>query len=99
MCVLFLNLGISNGTWGIDLSGKYSSRKRTVAGSGQIIDEQITDAHFIIDASIEWAVPGNTRLFGAVRNLTDEEYVASRRPAGLRPGLPRTFTTGIKTDF
>ncbi len=96
---LFLNLGISNGTWGIDLSGKYSSRMRTVAGSGQIIDEQITDAHFIIDASIEWAVPGNTRLFGAVRNLTDEEYVASRRPAGLRPGLPRTFTTGIKTDF
>ncbi len=96
---LFLNLGISNGIWGFDLNGKYTSRMRTEAGSGPIIDEQSTDAHFVVDASVEWAVSRNVRLFAAVRNLTDKVYIVARRPAGLRPGPPRTFITGIKTHF
>ena len=35
----------------------------------------------------------------AVRNLLDARYVASRRPAGLRPGLPRTVLIGIRAEF
>jgi len=31
-----------------------------------------------------------------VRNLGDVTYVAARRPAGLRPGLPRTALVGIE---
>jgi Fe(3+) dicitrate transport protein len=34
-----------------------------------------------------------------IRNLTDEVYVASRRPNGLRPGLPRTALVGLSFAF
>ena len=36
------------------------------------------------------------RLFVNVRNLTNRRYVAARRPAGARPGPPRTFFAGVK---
>ena len=39
------------------------------------------------------------RLFVQVRNLTDEVYVAARRPAGLRPGIGRTTLAGVAWDF
>ena len=32
-------------------------------------------------------------------DITDEEYVAARRPAGARPGAPRTFLSGLKLKF
>jgi Fe(3+) dicitrate transport protein len=33
-----------------------------------------------------------------VENLTDETYVVARRPAGARPGLPRTLMAGIRLE-
>ena len=34
-----------------------------------------------------------------VENLTDEVWVASRRPAGLRPGAPRMIYVGMRIGF
>ena len=42
---------------------------------------------------------GRYRIYLQVRNLTDEVYVAARRPYGLRPGLPRTALLGIQVDL
>ena len=44
----------------------------------------------------EW---DNWAVHAWVRNLTDEVYVAARRPAGVRPGLPRTLFLGATWDF
>jgi Fe(3+) dicitrate transport protein len=30
-----------------------------------------------------------------IDNLLDETYIAARRPAGVRPGLPRTAYVGL----
>ena len=35
-------------------------------------------------------------LFVTVQNLTNQAYIAARRPAGARPGLPRMLMGGIK---
>lgn len=35
-------------------------------------------------------------LTANVYNLTDATYAVARRPAGLRPGLPRTVTLGLR---
>jgi Fe(3+) dicitrate transport protein len=34
-----------------------------------------------------------------VRNVTDEAFIVARRPAGVRPGMPRTLLLGVRWDF
>jgi Fe(3+) dicitrate transport protein len=34
-----------------------------------------------------------------IKNLTNERYIASRRPQGIRVGLPRLISAGITFDF
>ncbi|MDP3119796.1 MAG: TonB-dependent receptor [Sulfuricurvum sp.] len=41
----------------------------------------------------------NIDLFGSVRNLTDEKYIASRAPEGIFPGLGRMMEFGIEGRF
>jgi Fe(3+) dicitrate transport protein len=35
----------------------------------------------------------------AVKNMLDERYIASRRPQGIKVGLPRFITVGIDWKF
>lgn len=37
-----------------------------------------------------------TALVASVKNLLDRSYIASRRPEGIKPGLPRTVQVGIE---
>ena len=41
----------------------------------------------------------NTRLNVSIKNLTDERYISTRRPEGIRVGLPRIFTAGLEVKF
>ncbi len=38
-------------------------------------------------------------LFGTVKNLFDETYIASRRPQGIKAGLPRQLQLGVRLSF
>jgi Fe(3+) dicitrate transport protein len=44
-------------------------------------------------------VTDRTSLFASVTNLTDEEYNVAFRPAGARPGAPRSWLAGVKLAF
>jgi Fe(3+) dicitrate transport protein len=47
-----------------------------------------------------WAVPGaKLRVLGAVKNVFDNTYIASRRPEGVKPGLPRLVQLGVELAF
>jgi len=72
---------------------------RTKAGQGDIPDNEKTDAYFVLDASVSYLMHKNVALFANATNLTDEMYAVARRPAGLRPGMPRAFNVGIKANF
>ncbi|MBT8399395.1 MAG: TonB-dependent receptor [Rhodothermia bacterium] len=96
---LSMSLGLETTVFSFDLSGKYTGQMRTTAGSGAVIDGQATEAHFTLDAAASYRVSRNLSIFGAVLNLTDAEYIAARRPAGVRPGLPRHVRLGLKTRF
>ncbi len=91
--------GITSQEWQLDVTGKYNGKVRTVAGQGTIITMQSVDSHFTLDANLEYTLTGNSRLYTGVKNAFDTTYIVSRRPAGVRPGLPRTFLIGLKTDF
>lgn len=75
------------------------SETRSVAGSGPIPEAERIDERTLIDISAEYRVHPNARLFASVENVGDETYLAAVRPAGYRPGKPRTGWLGIKFDF
>lgn len=91
------SLGAEWGRTGVDLRAAYTGTRRARAGQGPIPEQDRLGAHTVVDLSARYAVDGRTTVFGGVRNLFDEVYVAAMRPAGLRPGLPRTVFVGVRT--
>ena len=90
------SLGAERGPASFALAGAYVSEMRAVAGQGAIPDAERIGSHVVLDAAAEWAVRPQLSLFGRVNNLTDATYLVARRPAGLRPGLPRTIAVGVR---
>lgn len=80
----------------VNLNTVYSPQMRTVAGSGAIEDAFSTDEYFLVDASSSYSLTSNIEIFANIRNLLNETYVVSDRPAGVRPGLPRTVIGGLR---
>lgn len=76
-----------------------TSEMRTIAGQGSIAENESTDAYILVDLSFGYQINNNARIFTNIRNLTDQTYIVSRRPAGVRPGLPRMLMGGLKLDF
>tara|TARA_R110001583_G_scaffold44818_2_gene141818 strand:+ start:2050 stop:4506 length:2457 start_codon:yes stop_codon:yes gene_type:complete len=92
-------LGLEHHKFNLNLSGKYLDAMRTVPGQGAIPVNEKTDAYFVMDASASYSLSKNISLFTNVSNLNNRIYAVARRPAGLRPGLPRTINIGLKTNF
>jgi Fe(3+) dicitrate transport protein len=60
----------------------------------------IIDSYYTLDATISYLIKSyDIRAFLSVKNLTDERYIASRRPQGIRVGLPRFISFGINYDL
>jgi len=96
---LFAEIGWRNAHWSAFVAASYVDEMRTSAGQGTIPDAERIEDHLVFDLSAEYRFRQHYRTFVRVRNMTDEIYVAASRPAGLRPGLPRTFLAGFGFDF
>ncbi len=96
---LFVEGTLKGKKWNLTLSSKYTSAMRTQAGQGAMVASETVDAALILDISGEFRVLEDARLYFNVRNVTDQVYIVAQRPAGVRPGLPRTFAAGVKFDF
>lgn len=96
---LTLNAGIEAERWRTYLMVNYVDETRSAAGSGAIAPTDRIDSRTLLDLSGEFDVTGWAALFASVKNLTDEEYNVAWRPAGARPGMPRTWLAGVKFKF
>lgn len=84
------------------ISGKYHSKQFTdelnsinpsANGRAGLIDEKI-----IFNSTIEQKLNNlGITLFVSIKNIFDERYISSRRPQGIKVGLPRMIIGGI--DF
>jgi Fe(3+) dicitrate transport protein len=92
-------IGMNQERWGAYLDLNYTARMRTTAGQGAIPEAESIDSYLLLDFSVDYRILSQLKLFSQVKNLTDETYVAARRPAGLRPGMPRTVMLGVAWDF
>lgn len=94
-----MNIGLEHTKFNLNLSSKYTSAMRTEAGTGDLLPSKGTDKSLIMDFSAQYNVTWKLGLFASVYNLSNATYIVSRRPAGVRPGLPRSFTLGVKSNF
>ncbi|MEX2523754.1 MAG: TonB-dependent receptor [Gammaproteobacteria bacterium] len=58
-----------------------------------------TDAYEIVDMSVYARPRENLKLFAGVHNVFDTRYIVSRQPHGPRPGMPRSWFTGVEVEF
>ncbi|OGU75960.1 MAG: hypothetical protein A2V93_05265 [Ignavibacteria bacterium RBG_16_34_14] len=57
-------------------------------------------AYFILDVTGRYLFSKlNSSVYLSVKNLLDERYIASRRPQGIKVGLPRFLTAGIEVTL
>lgn len=96
---LTLNAGLEGQVWRVFLTVNYVDEARAVAGSGSIAADERIDSRTLVDLSGEYDVNEKLRLFASVENLGDEVYNVALRPAGSRPGAPRTVLAGVKLRF
>ena len=96
---LTLNAGWEGVRWSTHTQLSWVDAMRTTAGRGPITSANGTEGHFTGDLTVAYDLRADLELYVQGRNITDETYVVARRPAGLRPGMPRTFLTGVSWKF
>ena len=93
------SMALEHKKFNFNLNGRFTDKMRTVPGQGPIPENQKTDAYFILDSGATYYITSNLSVFVNGINLTNKTYLAARRPAGLRPGLPRSLNIGLKATF
>ena len=81
--------------WRLNLAANYVGRMRTLAGQGDFLPRETIDDYTVWDVMGAWSFTEALSAYVKVDNLFDETYASARRPAGLRPGLPRTGYIGL----
>lgn len=92
-------LALQSQKFDLALSGRYQDAIRTVAGSGEIPENERVDANFIIDFAAKYHLSKNLSLTGNIINVLDKTYLAARVPIGLRPGHPFGIFGGFNLRF
>lgn len=60
----------------------------------------LIDSYNLLDANLYHRIPKWHTIFNlSIKNMTNERYIASRRPEGIRVGMPRLITLGVDFKF
>ncbi len=92
---LRVTAGLLGYRWSANIAANYIGEMRTVAGQGPLEPLESVDSHIVWDLVGNWQFTERLSSYVKVDNLFDNTYVAARRPAGVRPGLPRTAYLGV----
>lgn len=91
-----LSATLAHASWSMETNMRYVDPMRTQAGQGALIASEITDPVLVFDAMLRVQFSPEANAYVGVNNLLDSHYVVARRPAGLRPGLPRLIRLGLQ---
>jgi Fe(3+) dicitrate transport protein len=96
---LHLGAGLEADRWRVNLGLNYLDEMRTRAGQGAAAATLLTDAVWLLDLSGAYRLSDAAELYARLENATDEAFIVSRRPAGARPGRPRSGFVGVRVRF
>jgi Fe(3+) dicitrate transport protein len=97
--LLHAEIGMVGERWRVGLTANYIDEMRSEAGSGAIPAGEGTDSAVVWDLSAALRVHDQVEFYARLENLTDETYLVARRPAGARPGQPRSAFAGVRLSF
>ena len=92
------SIGARHWRWSANLSASYSGSMRNVAGDGSVPERERIAAFLVLNALADYRWTPGTSFYLSVQNIANASYIVSRRPAGARPGLPRTVLGGVKIN-
>ena len=87
--------GLTNERFRVNIAANYVGKMRTKAGQGAYDPQESLRSHVVWDTIATWNFTESLSTYIKIDNLFDEVYRAARRPAGSRPGLPRTAYIGL----
>jgi len=91
--------GVKSNKLEFNISTKYVDAMRATASKGSIDKNNKIPSHFIVDTVLFYNLKPNVKLFGAIDNILDRQYLVSTRPAGYRPGKPLAGRVGVQIKF
>jgi Fe(3+) dicitrate transport protein len=58
-------------------------------------------SYYVIDSGLSYSIPGPIKaiLTANVKNILNQRYMVTRRPQGIRVGLPRFVTMGVEVTL
>ncbi len=96
---LSTQLTLEHKLFSISTSTSYVSDMLGVAGQFDDSDASLIKGRFLLNANADYSINKNFSVFATMTNITNKVYVASLRPAGLRPGMPRAWRLGVRANF
>lgn len=100
-----LSLGYASGPVSAALSWNYVDEQfgngdntTPIAGSGNAVWSGLLPSYYTVDLTGSYDVSKQLKLFGAIKNLTDERYIAGLRQ-GIYAGPERAVEVGAKYTF
>ncbi|MDO5615167.1 MAG: TonB-dependent receptor [Cruoricaptor ignavus] len=94
-----VEVGANIGNFNLSGIWRYRGEFRMVPGVGEIPENQKVPEMNILDASASYAFNKNITLYTTAQNLLNKTYLASLNPAGLRPGMPRFVSIGVRVKL
>lgn len=94
-----LSLGVKHAKWGVNALAHFTSEMLDEAGLPEDDDILKVDARTVIDLAAYYRPYEAGRIYLRGNNITDNRYMASRRPYGARPGRPLMVVGGFKHTF
>lgn len=93
------NLGLNLNVNGNYIGKQFADELNTVESSSDGLIGEIPP-RFILDITGKYFLKKlNTSFYVSIKNLTDERYIASRRPSGIKVGLPRFISAGLELNI
>ncbi|MFA9190023.1 TonB-dependent receptor [Flavobacterium sp. FZUC8N2.13] len=93
------SIALEHAKFELILAARFNGEFRTIAGQGTIPNEFSVPNNTVVDFASKYRFNKNFSLTGNINNLFDTNYLVSRVPAGLRPGMPFSASIGIAAQF
>lgn len=100
--------GLENRKFSATLISRFVGRTRTKPGQDNTVtpgngikynNVNALSSYWVFDVSGNYRFHKNISAFATINNIFNNKYIVANLPVGYRPGLPLSFTIGLKVDI